>query len=302
MLIIETGSGIRRANSYVTVTIITNYLTERGRETENSWSTATTAQQEAAAIAATQYIDTRWGPRFKGTRAVIFGGANAQAQVDFSANAADGDTLTLDQQVYTFRTVLGTTLENGEVLIGADSEESGNNLFNAISGGGDRGTSYSSALPSNRAAQAAFEESSTTRMRFTAGFPGLAGNDIPLAATGNLSVTTQFTNGIDTKPQPLEFPRSLLFDRDNIQVVGVPPKVRDATAEYAVRAHAAQLYQDPTVDDTAKTVTEKFEKIGPIEERTRYEAGGSLSQLIRPYPAADRLLDEYVLPAGGAFR
>lgn len=303
-LIVETGSGLRISNSYVTVSFVLAYLTERDRETENSFDTSTTAEQEAAVIAATDYIDSRWGKRFKGTRNTFFGGATAQALINFTGIPVADETFTLGTTVYIWKAAL-TTLAADEVIIGADADESATNLIAAINGDSTGvGVTFSKNLPANDAATAALEESSTTSILLTVRIPGESGNDTPLAETmSNFDLTTAtFVNGADRSAQALEFPRLALFDENGLRVLGVPLKLKQSCAEYAVRSIGALLYQDPTVDATGRTVTEKFEKIGPIEERTKFEEGGSLSQLIKPYPAADRLLAEFVFPAGRAFR
>ena len=302
-LVVEIGSGIREANSYVSVAFITAYLTQRSRETENNWNTATVAQHEAAATAATQYIDTRWGGRFKGTQSVFFSGELAQALVDFDGQPGDGDTITLGQQLYTFRTVLGTALENGEVLIGVDVEASAQNFIDAVKGGDGRDTTYSKSLQSNRSAGAVFDDGSTSRVVLEALSSGVAGNDIILAKTAaNITIAVTFVNGIEATPQPLQFPRINIWDPEGLPVFNIPLKLQHATAEYAVRARASELYQDPTVDASGKSVVELTKRVGPISTSTKYERGSSLSQLLRPYPAADRLLSDYILPAGRAIR
>ena len=67
-LIVEDGSGVVGANAYMTVAEVTAYLTDRNRQTENSWNSVAAAVAEAAVIAATDFIDRRFGQRFKGTR------------------------------------------------------------------------------------------------------------------------------------------------------------------------------------------------------------------------------------------
>lgn len=302
-LIIETGSGLRVAESYVSIAFILAYLTERGRETENLWSTASDAQQEAAARAATEYIDNRWGDRIKGNRRTYFAGDFAQAIVAFTGVPLADETITLGAQTYIWKASLAI-LGNDEIIIGADAAECATNLLNAITVQSEAvGVTSSERLPPNDAADALLEEGSTTELRLTARLFGSSGNDIPLSETStNFDITTAFTNGLDRAPQQREFPRDRIFDNNGFRVTGIPIKLKEATAEYAVRARAAQLFIDPTVDDTGNIVIEKFEKVGPIEERTKYNEGGALSQVLRPYPAADKLLAEYILPAGRAFR
>ncbi len=77
-------------------------------------------------------------------------------------------------------------------------------------------------------------------------------------------------------PQNLDWPRNNfgadLFDSDGIDVTDtVPQQVIDATLEYALRALDGPLFPDPTVpDDAGRFVTLTREKIGSLEEETRY--------------------------------
>lgn len=86
--------------------------------------------------------------------------------------------------------------------------------------------------------------------------------------------------------QALEFPR-VYDDADDPQM---PVKMQQAVAEYALRALTGELAPDPTTDDTGGRVLEKFEKVGPLEERTRYSEGTAGTSVLKPYPAADMLL------------
>jgi hypothetical protein len=174
---LEDGTGVIGANAYVDVAFVTAYLTDRNRETENGWDAAAAGATQAAIIAATDYIERVFGPRFLGNRA--------------SAPEAQG----------------------------------------------------------------------------------------------------------------LGFPRVGIV-KDGFQLVSttLPVGLQQATAEYAVRALAAILQPDPTIDATGKAVTRKREKVGPIEEETEYEAGGSITNLVKPYPAADALLTGLIRPTSGVIR
>lgn len=160
-LTVETGSGLRVANSYDTVAFITAYLTDLGRVTENNWSTATTAQQEAAAIAATQYIDTRWATRIKGTRLTAFDGQEALALLTFSGLPLADETLTIGNQIYTWKAAI-TALSSDEVLIGATAAACATNLIAAVTSGATAGTEYSEYLQPNDSVDAELYGDSTT--------------------------------------------------------------------------------------------------------------------------------------------
>ena len=99
----------------------------------------------------------------------------------------------------------------------------------------------------------------------------------------------------------LGFEEMFRLDRDGQAVQGVPLKLKQAVAEYAVRSLASQLDPDPTVDDSGALVQRKREKVGPIEEETEYVAGAQ-PRIDRPYPAADGLLADYLVSGAGVIR
>lgn len=174
-LIVEDGTGLSTANGFVSAAYVDTYLADRNRSSENSWNTQGSTAKEAAIIAATDYIEQRFGLRYKGTR----------------------------------------------------------------------------------------------------------------------------TN----ETQALGWPRSFVYDRDGYLLAddALPVNLQKATAEYAVRALASALQPDPTVSDSGKAITRAREKVGPLETEFEYEAGGSVSNLTRPYPAADNLLKP-LLTDQGAYR
>ncbi len=290
-LILETGAGVYTANAYATETFVDSYLTERNRSTENSWTSLVTAVKEAAIIAATQYIDQRWGSRFKGTKLAYFDGVEAQGTVDFTGQPANDEVVVIGSWTYTFKTTLSTGLTStNEVLIGATQAASLDNLVAAINGTTNDSV-YSTNIVANRSATATEDGTTVTLIAIQ---EGTSGNDITLSTDVTGATATGFLNGREFGSQPLEFPRSSLFDRSGISVIGVPLKLKQATAEYAVRSASAELFSDPSVDASGRAVVK--EKIGPIE--TQFAEGASLDLIITPYPAADYLIKEYIHPAG----
>lgn len=97
--------------------------------------------------------------------------------------------------------------------------------------------------------------------------------------------------------QALEFPRANLKDRYGRDITGVPDKVKKAAAEYALRAIVSDLMPDPEFDSTGARVTRRTEIVGPIEETVEYAENG-VSAITRPYPAADKLLADFVTQGG----
>jgi len=97
-LIIETGVGVRNANAYVNSAYVTAYLTARNRQTENSWGSSTDAVKEAAIVAATDYVDKRFGSKFKGVPKVSFDETYAEAELAFSSLPDPADELTIGDE------------------------------------------------------------------------------------------------------------------------------------------------------------------------------------------------------------
>ncbi|MAD98776.1 MAG: hypothetical protein Unbinned200contig1000_14 [Prokaryotic dsDNA virus sp.] len=100
----------------------------------------------------------------------------------------------------------------------------------------------------------------------------------------------------------LSFPRQYLYNRKGELETGIPEDVKKAVCEYAVRALSADLLPDPTVSDSAKALKKTFEKVGPIETEVEYQDGSARPDIIRPYPAADRLLTFWTTSVGGVIR
>jgi len=293
-LTIETGGGVRGADAYAPVSFVTSYLTSLNRAT--AWLATTVAVQEAAIVAATSYIDTRWGPLFKSTKLVTFAGISAQAILLYTLQPSNNDIVIVGSVTYTYKTTL-TTLGQFEIEIGTNLDATVEATIAIINSGDEKVTTQ------NGETSAVLVDGSTTQIQLTAALPGTSGNDIVLSITssGN-SVGTAFKNGLDFGSQPLQFPRNRIFDRDGREVIGIPLKLKQSMSEYADRARSALLYFDPVIDSTGRAVVMKREKVGPIETETQYEDGAAISQLIKPYPAADRLLSDYTFPPGRVFR
>lgn len=101
--------------------------------------------------------------------------------------------------------------------------------------------------------------------------------------------------------QALAFPRADLLDAQGNAVEGIPEKFKKAIAEYALRALSASLLPDPVVDETGMRLKSKREVVGPISESLDFFGGGAIN-VFKPYPAADKLLSEYLIQSGGSIR
>ncbi len=286
-LILEDGTGVSGANAYTTSAAVTTYLTERNRVAENDWNGFSGSEKNAAVIAATDYIETRFALRFLGQRQ-FQNVSVARGTLTFTGQPANGEQVVLDGTTYTFNTSLGGA---NSVLIGASVAASILNLVNTVTA-------------SNTTVSVA--EAVGDRLLAIAVVKGTAGNIIVTTTTVTLATWSGATllGGSDVSdPQALSFPRIFLYDREGIAVLGMPTRLLQATAEYAIRTVAGtKLSPDPTVDGTGQLVIGKSTKVGPLETSVKYSDSGALLQVSKPYPAADRLLAGYISQGGRVIR
>lgn len=103
--------------------------------------------------------------------------------------------------------------------------------------------------------------------------------------------------------QDLSWPRSDARDDDEFDYADdtVPASLKQAVAEYAVRALATVLLPDPSAvaDHTSGTVTRIREKAGEVERDLTFSDSARLaSGELRRYPAADLLIAKVTNNAG----
>lgn len=110
------------------------------------------------------------------------GVAKGTGILTLTGNAANNETVTIGDRVYTFKTALSTgpTVPN-EVLIGTAATDSIDNLIAAINAGAGVGTTYSTGTVAHALVTAAVGAGDT--MGVTAVAEGAAGNNIALAET-----------------------------------------------------------------------------------------------------------------------
>jgi hypothetical protein len=85
--------------------------------------------------------------------------------------------------------------------------------------------------------------------------------------------------------QTTAWPRTGACDRDGYYVTGIPTAVKQATAEYALRALSSALAPDPVVHETGVGIKSMSEGTGPIKEAVEFVDGGAFR--LPRYPAAD---------------
>ena len=300
-LILEDGTGVSGANAYTTSALVNTYLVERNRVDENSWSGLAGSEKDAAVIAATDYIETRFGLRFLGQREWQ-NVSVARGTLTFTGQPTNTETVVLDGTTYTFNTALGGA---NSVLIGASVAASILNLVNAVTATAtEAGVTHGTGTVAHTTVSVA--EATGDRLLAIAGVKGTAGNIIATTTTVTLATWSGATllGGSDVSdPQALSFPRIFLYDREGIAVLGMPTKLLQATAEYAIRTSAgSKLAPDPVTDTSGQLVIAKATKIGPIETSVKFSDTGALLQVSKPYPAADRLLAGYLSQGGRVVR
>jgi len=274
--IVEDGSGKKGATSYATVAFFRAYFADRGVDVTG----LNDAVVQSLLILATDYIDTRWGMSLQGSR--YWTSLLSRVVFTLTDQPSEGDTVTVGTATATFRE---EATEDNEAEIGDTLAETLSNLGVALqnaSEDGDGELEYT-LLPDP-------DSASLTIYVYK---DGIAASTT--ASNGSIDSTS---SGHSYHQQPLEFPRATLYDRDGNLVEGVPDRLMEATCEYAYRANSAALAPDPTVDATGVRVKGTRKKVGPIETETQYAENASVST-IKPYPAADRLLQEYLTFGSG---
>lgn len=298
--IVESGSGTPGANAYAPVAFVTAYLTDRGRSTENGWAASTTQQKQESIVKATDYIEQRWGPRFGGYKAnTAVAGRVASGAIELASLPLDGSTFTVGQRTYR---MVDTLAQEGDVLIGVDITTTIANMVAAVNL--DAAALDVTVEGHTQPNYDAVAVDQSPEIAIAARTEGESGNNIAFETDivgATITGSGTLVDGVDSGEQPLSFPRRGLFTDSGIEIAGVPAKVKQATAEYAVRALAAVLSPDPTVDPRLVPVASLRTKVGPIEKETRYDTTSAVD-LIKPYPAADALLASYLAVGGGAIR
>jgi hypothetical protein len=104
----------------------------------------------------------------------------------------------------------------------------------------------------------------------------------------------RFIGTIVDEDQALSWPRKEVVDKQGrvVDYLSIPVKLKQAVAEYALRALGTDLFLTPTIDPTGTRVDYNRTKVGPIETEVHYSDRDVL-QVIKPWPAADRLIAEY---------
>lgn len=103
-----------------------------------------------------------------------------------------------------------------------------------------------------------------------------------------------------TEAQAMAWPRIGARDSDGYPIpeTAIPTRLVHAACEYAKRALGAELAPDPTANPN---VVSETKTAGPVSKSVTY-AGGAALEVLRPYPSADMLLKDLLIPVGGSWR
>lgn len=291
-LIVEDGTGVYGANSYAGRGFVRDYLVRRNRNVD--WDAASDAVKDAALIAATDYIDRRFGPRFLGQKQFCDLKVFASNILQIRVLPVDGNTVTIGTVTYIFRT---TAVVANDVAIGSTISDARGALLSALAGtGGGSGTVVHPSVSGGVLA-------GTGDVIVRALVAGILATGIPTSASNPNHVWdySQLIGGVDDAEQSLEFPRTYLYSVTGFSITGIPELLKQAVAEYAERALVSVLMPDPQVEATGGQVIKTFDKVGPVETEREY-VGGSSIQIFQKYPAADRLLSSFISSRGGVIR
>lgn len=300
--IVEDGTGHSQANSYAGIAYVLGYLTDRARQDENGWADLDLNVREAHIIAATDYIERRFGLCFKG-RKEFSSLTQAVGVLTLTAIPGNNELVTIGSTIYTFKNdAQFNPATPFEVHIGASIAESLTRLVGAVlATPSEAGVTHGTGTTAHPDVTMDTFESDAVSAHAKEG--GTAGNAIATTTTitGASWNDTTLTGGVEVgRPQPLSFPRINLCDRDGFLVVGMPDKLKQATAEYAVRSAGSVLQPDPDIVAGGQVI-EKREKVDVIEEVTKWAEGGPI-RISKPYPAADSLLTTFLQPQNLVFR
>jgi hypothetical protein len=263
-LVLETGVGVRGANAYATDAYVTNYLTQRNRQDENDWNRVSSVKRESSIISATDYIDKRFDSSFRGMPLVTFPEQLAMATITFTGQPVEGQTFLLGDETYKFVTSVTSPFD---VIISALTSQTLSVIIN-------RQSRHCTATISNNIVT----------------LHGVMGTVI--SGTVSNVYITQFLNGFPGGLQPLSWPRAYAYDRYGVILSRVPECIKQAVAEYAVRA-----LSEPLLKDHDSSLSLELVNIGPITEKFEYS-----NVSVSPYPAADKLLKSVLKGNGGVSR
>lgn len=305
---------IAGANSYLTLAAFKQYQDNQG----NDYTTPgySDPQLQQAIVRATTYLDTRFD--FNGKKLVT---KDKKAQGTFvmlpvPANFVDGDTITIGSTTYTFQASL--TQVQGNVHLGADALASLSNLQGAINAcGGNPGVDYFLNETPDPAVRV--KSVSLGGMVVQSFNVGSEANAITLSTTsaagawmwpnligGAQMHTTEWprqTSGqgfwpwfdinfltpiVDVTSGPEGF--VALVGPNAEAILGIPPAVKNACAEYGWIALGIPLYQNAPAPVGGKPLKSQTNALDVIKQATEWFPTQSGGFVMPAYPQADLML------------
>jgi hypothetical protein len=92
-----------------------------------------------------------------------------------------------------------------------------------------------------------------------------------------------------TQDEPTEWPRVNAIDPTGYLITGLPPAVKEACAEYALRVLDGSLFPDPQRDASGYIIESTSKTVGPISKSVTYAQGGGVYNMPQ-YSLADNKL------------
>jgi len=112
-------------------------------------------------------------------------------------------------------------------------------------------------------------------------------------ATDYIDTRFRFSGSKLADGQTTQVPRAEVYDGAGVLIEGIVTDIKAATAEYALKAKTASLYQDTPAPTGGLAVTRKKVKVDVIETETEFASSGAGSPgvaVIGAYPLADGLV------------
>lgn len=116
-------------------------------------------------------------------------------------------------------------------------------------------------------------------------------------ATDYLDTRFNFVGVVWATDQSTDWPRSNAMDNSGRLISGIPKEVKEATAEYALRALLDSLVADPTRDASGQSIKRESVKADVVETTVEFMDGNSFT--MPKYPIADRKLTKAGLTIRG---
>lgn len=279
MMVVEDGTGLPNANSYVSL-----------------W-------------AAAQYWQLRANLQWMGGAAT-----SATGELTATGQPDPGDQVTVGDLTYKF--VTGAPEQEEDVAIGPTKEATLANLAAAISADPWAVAAVADAVLTVTArAQGTVGNSVPTTTDSPAlswAAPTLTGGTQTRPAAEQEAALVNGTAYLDLRWSGnvhgtlVDSAQALLFPRLGLPGCArgalLPTQVKNATIEYAMRALSGPLISDPERDPTGYALKRRREKTGPIEEEYEWAAGTGVGQMnVWPlYPSADGQMGCLLINTPGA--